>query len=112
MPEEMTLEQEIDRIFATLGNAEIVTGAGARPIVAAWTPEPEDRCPKGPTATPTTGIRTSAVLANRRRPGPACRPGSLQETRTERTGASSPATRDHVAPASAEPNTSPEVAPK
>lgn len=47
MPEEMTLEQEIDRIFATLGNAEIVTGTGARPIVAAWTPEPEDQEPEG-----------------------------------------------------------------
>lgn len=46
MPEEMTLEQEIDRIFATLGNAEIVTGTGARPIVAA-TPEPEDQEPEG-----------------------------------------------------------------
>jgi hypothetical protein len=45
MPEEMTLEQEIDRIFATLGNAEIETGAGARPIVAARTPEPEEQEP-------------------------------------------------------------------
>ena len=47
MPEEMTLEQEIDRIFAALGNAEIVAGEGSRPIVAAWTPEPEDQEPEG-----------------------------------------------------------------
>jgi hypothetical protein len=43
--EEMTLEQEIDRIFAALGNAEIVSGLGSPPIVAAWTPEPEDQEP-------------------------------------------------------------------
>ena len=47
MTEEMTLEQEIDRIFAALGNAEIVSGLGSRPIVAAWTPEPEDQEPEG-----------------------------------------------------------------
>jgi hypothetical protein len=47
MPEEMTLEQEIDRIFAALGNAELVSGLGSRPIVAAWTPEPEDQEPEG-----------------------------------------------------------------
>lgn len=47
MPEEMTLEQEIDRIFAALGNAEIVAGEGSRPIVAAWTPEPEDQETEG-----------------------------------------------------------------
>jgi hypothetical protein len=45
--EEMTLEQEIDRIFAALGNAEIVSGLGSPPIVAAWTPEPEDQEPEG-----------------------------------------------------------------
>ncbi|MEX2202734.1 MAG: hypothetical protein WD965_01470 [Actinomycetota bacterium] len=44
---EMTLEQEIDRIFAALGNAEIVSGEGSRPIVASWTPEPEDQEPEG-----------------------------------------------------------------
>jgi len=43
----MTLEQEIDRIFAALGNAEIVAGERSRPIVAAWTPEPEDQEPEG-----------------------------------------------------------------
>jgi hypothetical protein len=47
MQEEMTLEQEIDRIFAALGNAEIVAGEGSRPIVAAWTPEPEDQEAEG-----------------------------------------------------------------
>jgi len=47
MSEEMTLEQEIDRIFAALGNAEIVAEEGSRPIVAAWTPEPEDQEPEG-----------------------------------------------------------------
>jgi hypothetical protein len=47
MQEEMTLEQKIDRIFAALGNAEIVAGEGSRPIVAAWTPEPEDQEPEG-----------------------------------------------------------------
>jgi hypothetical protein len=47
MPEEMTLEQEIDRIFAAVGNAEIVAEEGSRPIVAAWTPEPEDQEPEG-----------------------------------------------------------------
>lgn len=46
MPEETTLEQEIERIFATVGNAEIVA-EGSRTIVAAWTPEPEDRDPEG-----------------------------------------------------------------
>jgi hypothetical protein len=47
MPEEITLEQEIERIFAAAGNAEIVAEQGSRPIVAAWTPEPEDREPEG-----------------------------------------------------------------
>jgi len=47
MPEEMTLEQEIDRIFAALGNAEIIAGQGSRPIVASWTPEPDDQEPEG-----------------------------------------------------------------
>jgi hypothetical protein len=47
MPEGMTLEQEIDRIFAAVGNAEIVAEEGSRPIVAAWTPEPEDQEPEG-----------------------------------------------------------------
>jgi hypothetical protein len=47
MQEEMTLEQEIDRIFAALGNAEIVAGEGSRSIVAAWTPEPEDQEAEG-----------------------------------------------------------------
>ena len=47
MQEEMTLEQEIDRIFAALGNAEIVAEEGSRPIVAAWTPEPEDEESEG-----------------------------------------------------------------
>ena len=47
MQEEITLEQEIDRIFAALGNAEIVAGEGSRPIVAAWTPEPQDQEPEG-----------------------------------------------------------------
>jgi hypothetical protein len=47
MREEMTLEQEIDRIFAALGNAEVVAGEGSRPIVAAWTPEPEDQEAEG-----------------------------------------------------------------
>jgi hypothetical protein len=47
MQEELTLEQEIDRIFAALGNAEIVAGEGSRPIAAAWTPEPEDQEAEG-----------------------------------------------------------------
>jgi hypothetical protein len=47
VPEETTLEQEIDGIFAAVGNAEIVARAGARPIVFAWTPEPEDQEPEG-----------------------------------------------------------------
>jgi hypothetical protein len=47
MQEEITLEQEIDRIFAALGNAEFVAGEGFWPIVAAWTPEPEDHEPEG-----------------------------------------------------------------
>jgi hypothetical protein len=47
MQEEITLEEEIDRIFAALGNAEFVAGEGSRPIVAAWTPEPEDQEPEG-----------------------------------------------------------------
>jgi hypothetical protein len=47
MPEEVTLEQEIDRIFATVGNAEVVAEESSRPIVAVWTPEPEDQEPEG-----------------------------------------------------------------
>jgi hypothetical protein len=68
MPEGMTLEQEIDRIFAAVGNAEIVAEEGSRPIVAAWTPEPRTRSPKGPTSTATarTGIRTNRFGGNGR----------------------------------------------
>jgi hypothetical protein len=47
MTEETTLEQEIDRIFGAIGNAEIVAEERSRPIVAAWTPEPEEQEPDG-----------------------------------------------------------------
>jgi hypothetical protein len=47
MTEETTLEQEIDRIFGAIGNAEIVAEERSQPIVAAWTPEPEEQEPDG-----------------------------------------------------------------
>jgi uncharacterized protein YqgV (UPF0045/DUF77 family) len=58
MPEETTLEHELDQIFAAIGNAEIVVAEGSRPIVADWTPELEDQEPKATMPTATTGIRT------------------------------------------------------
>jgi hypothetical protein len=75
MPEEMTLEQEIDRIFAALGNAEM-SRAGFPADRGGLDTEPEDQDPEGPTATPTTGLRTRPTAPNATRAGSPARVAS------------------------------------